>query len=276
MKPIGITEQLMFTTVRLAADNGSYGTGYFYNFQIDKKNIPVIVTNKHVVNNNPDETMTFLVHLTSNGEEEDGNYAVRLSTHWLFHPTKDMCLTYCASLNEEIPKLTGKHVFMRNIDNSFIWSKEKLTELSMSESVTMIGYPNGLWDQKHNFPIFRYGNTAAHPGYDFNEDGIGLVDMACFPGSSGSPVFIINEGSVKDKTGSLFLGESRVIFLGTLFSGPTIDAEGKIQQKTIPTSTVQIVSNTRMMMNLGYYIKSYELDGFRPLIEADMKRVHLL
>ncbi len=72
------------------------------------------------------------------------------------------------------------------------------------------------------------------------------------------------------------IGQSRIVFLGTLFAGPTIDAEGKIQPKAIPTSTVQIVSNTRMMMNLGYYVKSYELEAFKPLIEADMKRAHLI
>ena len=66
------------------------------------------------------------------------------------------------------------------------------------------------------------------------------------------------------------------MFLGTHFVGPTIDAEGKIHPKAIPTSTVQIVSNTRMMMNLGYYVKSYKLEAFKPLIEADMKRAHLI
>ena len=61
LQPTGMTEQLMFSTVRLVADNGSCGTGFFFNYQIDDNNVPVIITNKHVVNNNPDETMTFIV-----------------------------------------------------------------------------------------------------------------------------------------------------------------------------------------------------------------------
>lgn len=36
MKPTGISEQLIFSTVRLIADNGKCGTGYFYNFRIGK------------------------------------------------------------------------------------------------------------------------------------------------------------------------------------------------------------------------------------------------
>ena len=27
----------------------------------------------------------------------------------------------------------------------------------------MIGYPNGLWDEKHNLLIFRSGIAASHP-----------------------------------------------------------------------------------------------------------------
>ncbi len=55
VQPKGITEQLMFSTIRLEAKNGSCGTGFFYNFKTGNNIVPVIVTNKHVVNNNPDE-----------------------------------------------------------------------------------------------------------------------------------------------------------------------------------------------------------------------------
>ena len=45
MKPISISERMMFNTVRLVASDGSSGTGYFYNFVIDNKIVPVIITN---------------------------------------------------------------------------------------------------------------------------------------------------------------------------------------------------------------------------------------
>mgnify|MGYP005884666701 CR=1 FL=1 len=50
MKPISISEQMMFNTVRLQAGS-SFGTGFFYDFKIDDKIYPTIITNKHVVNN---------------------------------------------------------------------------------------------------------------------------------------------------------------------------------------------------------------------------------
>lgn len=76
----------------------------------------------------------------------------------------------------------------------------------------------GLSDTRNNYPIFRKGYTSAHPAVDFNDDGIGLVDMACFPGSSGSPIFIFNEGSYRDKHGNVRL---RSIYLFNLLVEPS-------------------------------------------------------
>ena len=59
MKPQTISEQLMFNTVKLVASDGSSGTGFFYNFKVAGKVYPTIVTNKHVVRDNPNECMTF-------------------------------------------------------------------------------------------------------------------------------------------------------------------------------------------------------------------------
>lgn len=131
----------------------------------------------------------------------------------------------------------------------------------------MVGYPIGLADARNNYPIFRKGYTAAHPAVDFNEDGIGLVDMACFPGSSGSPIYILNEGSYRDKHGNSYFGSSRVMLLGVLFAGPQYDARGDIVVKTIPTSTQIVESSTRVMTNLGYYVKAAEINEFQKFIE---------
>lgn len=52
MKLISLTEQLMFNTVRIEAHDGSSGTWFFFNFQENELTIPVLITNKHVVNYN--------------------------------------------------------------------------------------------------------------------------------------------------------------------------------------------------------------------------------
>lgn len=74
MKPTTISEQMMFNTVRLVARDGSSGTGFFYNFKVGEKIIPTIITNKHVVCNNPNETMTLYLHLKNGENESNENY----------------------------------------------------------------------------------------------------------------------------------------------------------------------------------------------------------
>jgi len=45
---LSITEQLIHNTIRIVTDVGT-GTGFFFEFPINDKKVPAIVTNKHVV-----------------------------------------------------------------------------------------------------------------------------------------------------------------------------------------------------------------------------------
>lgn len=272
MKPISISERMMFNTVRLVASDRSSGTGYFYNFVIDNKIVPVIITNKHVVNYNSNETMTFYLHLRNGENESNESYQVTLTLNWIFHSKKDLCFCFVNPVFEFVKKQTGKDVFYIAIDETILTSQKMLEELSALEELVMVGYPIGLWDKNNNFPIFRKGYTASHPAIDFNESGIGLVDMACFPGSSGSPIYILNEGGYKDKVGNLNWGQSRIIFIGTLFSGPIYDATGKLVVTDIPTSNQVVESHTGIMVNLGYYIKSSEILEFKNIIKEILEQ----
>lgn len=266
MKPITISEQLLYNTVRLETLDGASGTGFFFNFKFEKGLVPVLITNKHVINDNKNETMKFFLHLGKDGEPFEENFEVVFQTLWHFHPTHDLCFTFVNPLFEEVKHRTGKDVFFIANDETLIFDKTKLNELTALEEVVMIGYPAGIWDKLHNFPNFRKGYTGSHPAYDFNENGIGVVDMACFPGSSGSPIYILNENGYSDKKGNNYIGQSRLIFLGVLFAGPTMNANGNISVVEIPTKQ-EIISNTKIMINLGNYVKSYELIKFRKIIE---------
>ena len=94
MEPKTVSEKLMFTTVKLVASDGSSGTGFFYNFRIGEKVVPTIITNKHVVNDNPNETMTFHLHLKDGEKSSSSNYEVTCSTSWIFHTSKDLCFCF--------------------------------------------------------------------------------------------------------------------------------------------------------------------------------------
>lgn len=272
MKPISISEKMMYNTVRLATVDGSSGTGSFFDFKIGNKKIPIIITNKHVINYNEDETVTFYLHTMNRSGNPDGNVVVTYNAKWNFHENKDLCYCYISSLFNEVEKVYGKKVYYTANEERLVPSKQRLYELNALEELVMVGYPIGLWDERNNFPIFRRGYTACHPAIDFNDDGIGLVDIACFPGSSGSPIYIFNENGYRDKRGNINIGNSRLLLLGYLFAGPVHSASGDLIIQTIPTQQI-ISTNTPTMVNLGYYIKSFELQSFHAQIQSDLRDI---
>lgn len=71
----------------------------------------------------------------------------------------------------------------------------------------MIGYPNGLWDSVNNMPIVRRGTMATNISLNHNDKREFVIDAACFPGSSGSPVVLFNKGGYADKKGNLNWGK---------------------------------------------------------------------
>jgi len=180
------------------------------------------------------------------------------ATLWTPHPSKDIDL--CAMPIAPIlakAKETKTPLFYRSIDATLIPSQAELEELNPVEDITMVGYPNGLWDEVHNMPIFRRGITATHSKLDWNGRPEFLIDAACFPGSSGSPVFLLNEGGYFSKKG-LNLGGVRIKLLGVLYAGPQHTVEGEIKIVVVPTQNKPIALST-IPNNLGIVIRATAL-----------------
>lgn len=277
-----ISEQMMYSTVRLTSSNGSTGTGFFFNFKFDGRYIPVIITNKHVINDNPTEKVTFLLHTKSVENIKSFLYTksvetiskeklqITFDTNWFFHKSQDLCFCFAKPLFQQIKNQTNKEVFYISVGEEYICDIGKLEQLSAVEDVIMVGYPNGLWDRKNNLPLFRKGITASHPAIDFNRKNIGAVDMACFPGSSGSPIFILNENRYASNNGNSYSGAKRLVFLGVLFQGPQFKAKGELVVENIAAKQ-KISSQTLIMMNLGFYIKAIEILKFKEEVKKHYK-----
>jgi len=265
--PTGNTENIMYSTVLLRTKTGS-GTGFFYEIDVESRKILVLVTNKHVVNNNTKEVVTASFHTGDNVNKvvDDSNIEITLNVEWIFHPTQDLCITPFMPIFYYVEEKINKKIFFRYISSSMIWNNTELTKLETVENVLMVGYPIGLWDKKNNLPLFRRGVTANHPAIDFNKESIGVVDMACFPGSSGSPIFLYNDGTYLDKNTKSTIVGTRLIFLGILYAGPQMNVDGKITITEIPTNVVSI-STTPVMINLGYYVKAKALSDFVPILK---------
>jgi hypothetical protein len=157
----------------------------------------------------------------------------------------------------------GKSIFFMPIAEDLIPSQEVLERLIALEDVVMVGYPIGLWDSSNNFPILRRGITASHPAMNFQGKQQGVVDIACFPGSSGSPILILNEGGYATNEG--FIVGGRAHLLGVLYAGPVHSASGKIEVVEIPTRSIP-VPHTNIPIHLGYYVKASVLKSLKPIL----------
>lgn len=256
-----LSEKLMLSTVKIITVKGT-GTGFFFTFKIKENIVPILVTNKHVINNKEWEEVEILFHVL----DKEKNIPFKFNIKWFFHEKYDLCFAYIGQVLNYIERNFQKHIEINYIEEEHI--PKNLKELNALEEVTMIGYPIGLHDEVNNLPIFRKGYTASHPALSFNEEGIGLVDMACFPGSSGSPIFILNEGSYRNSSG-VVIG-NRLIFLGILFAGPTYDATGKIIMKEIDTK-LTLIPSVEIMTNLGYYIQAKAILDFKEMIIKNLE-----
>ena len=271
---LSLTEQLMFSTVRIEVtftdDRIGTGTGFFFNLLDDgSERVPVIVTNRHVVTG----TVTGRFQLTialEDGTPDVGNVEVveldQFEQRWLAHPDPevDLCVMPLSPIITEAQK-RAVNFFQRSMGASLIPSDEKLLELMPAEEILMVGYPIGIWDSVNNLPVFRQGIAATHPGYRYDGRDEFLIDAACYPGSSGSPVLIVNQSSYRTREGITF--GSRALFLGVLFGGFEHTLEGEITVVEIPTQNVPIAKSL-IPINLGRVIRASKILDFEAAIKA--------
>lgn len=270
--PLSPTEQLAYSTVRIECelDGGGVGTGtgFFYSLnRRDDQHVPVIVTNKHVVAGAVKGKFLLTLQRADGGPQIGSHQAFKIGNfegQWIHHPDADvdLCAMPIAPLLHEAAK-SDLRIFFATFDKTLIPSDADIENMLGLESITMIGYPNGLWDCTNNLPIFRRGVLATDYKRDWNSRKEFLIDAACFPGSSGSPVMLFDVGSYHDRTG-MHVGDSRIKLLGILYAGPQHTVEGEVQIVHVPTQQ-RAVAIAGIPNNLGIIIKAERLDAFEEL-----------
>lgn len=266
-------EQLIHSTVRIECqtkDGEATGTGYFFGFfPRDKDCIPCLVTNKHVING----ATQGKIYLTVKGDDGSPQLGKVVSVTfngfgnmWIGHPDPaiDLAILTLGPVFQ-ITKQNGFSFYFKYITREYLAEPELLSTLSTMEDIIMVGYPNGLWDKLHNLPIIRKGITATHPNLPYNGKPEFMIDAACFPGSSGSPVFLANFGTYIDNHGS-FRVDSRVALLGTLYAGPQHTTTGDIVVVDVPTANTPVALLT-IPNNLGLVIRADKLLDFEPILQ---------
>jgi hypothetical protein len=185
---------------------------------------------------------------------------------WIPHPDPgvDLCIMPFAPVLHEA-QAKGLAPFFVPLDKTLIPTAGELDGLTALEDVVMIGYPIGIWDAHNNMPVIRKGITATHPANDSEGRREFMIDSACFPGSSGSPVFLFNVGSYASRDGATIIG-NRIKLLGILYAGPQFTSEGQIRVVTVPTQQVA-VTVSQIPCNLGICIRAERLLDFEPLLQ---------
>ncbi|WP_201715588.1 S1 family peptidase [Rossellomorea arthrocnemi] len=266
--------ELNYSTVRILADMGTFkstGTGFIIRFVEQFKegkylNVPCIVTNKHVIDGAKEITVRFHAGDGNGNRKSQCEFTVPTSL-FFFHPNAnvDLCAMPVAHLHlmaEEddiMPLYYG--VSMKQIPNSV----EELNKYLPSEDVTIVGYPNGLWDEVNNFPISRKGTLATAPAVLYKGESQFLIDCAIYPGSSGSPVFSVKQLFNKE-TFQPFLS---VKLLGVVFATYQHTVQGDFLIKDIPTSIDTLIPN-----HLGLVLNSLRIHELNEVISehyADLK-----
>ena len=161
----------------------------------------------------------------------------------------------------------NKNLYFKALDKNIIPSLEQIEKLTAIEDILMIGYPNGLWDSYNNMPIIRRGVTATNLKLDYNNKKEFLIDIAAFPGSSGSPVFIYNRGSYPVNDG-IAIGD-RLLLVGVLFAGTQMNIEGNIEIVEVPTINIPI-SKSKIPNNIGIIIKIEKLLNFELILKEKL------
>ena len=274
-----IVDLLVYSTAKICCtneNNSSFGTGFFMIYE-GKQDILAFVTNKHVVDGYDNASINMVEH-DGKGNPIDTNHinikVSNLQQKCLYHPDSDVDICFIF-INAELGELEsqGRKPYYRCIGHEMLLRDEDFESLTAVEDIIMIGYPNGIMDEFNCKPVVRKGITATSLKLDYDGKAVFLIDAACFPGSSGSPVFLRKTGIAKEVAeDKLFLGvKPGYSLLGILYAGPTLMVDGKIVAKDIPTALVP-VAEFQTMLNLGYVVKIREAIELFKILDEDIIR----
>lgn len=274
---MNIAEWILLSTIRIetyASDGVSTGTGFFFSFLCDentKTSIPTIVTNKHVIKNAITGKLRFSLQ-DSEGTPLKGEYfdliIDNFEKRWIMHPDNeiDLCILPIAYIHQEIEK-SKKNLYYTTLSMKDIPDTMEINNtLSRVEDITIVGYPDGIWDSFNNKPIVRKGITATSLQLDFENKPRYLVDAAIYGGSSGSPVYIFNQGYYSLADGSVAFG-NRLRLVGIIYAVAQHTVDGEIKIIDVPTNKTP-KAITKIPNNLGVAIHSRKLREFEKILEG--------
>lgn len=282
MKIQSLADSLWFTTTYLQChgDKGtSLGTGFFYGCHARRKDgteagqLLFLVTNRHVAER---ARHRMLIHLIRGegvipdarplvGERVGVNLRDPLE-RFFFHPDPniDVAVLPFTDLLDELWEAGGPPYLQTTAPEQML-STEIADELDSIEQVIIVGYPDGLYDSHNLTPIVRTGTTASPISLDYQGRPTFLVDAPIFPGSSGSPVFLVDGAR---QLATLTDGStSSVLLLGIVAKAHLVQGDGRRRSRETRGGSTPKAGH---LMDLGIVYKASTInDCVDAVLEAN-------
>lgn len=257
----GLADKIIRTTVRIETMVGGavtgHGTGFFFDFSKSVGvQIPAIVTNKHVIENC--DSVKLVINMTHDGMPKTDIVEIGdLNKLAVPHPASDIDLVAIpiAGLDAGFKHLGDMyaHAFAGISD---ILAKEDERSYKGVETVTTVGYPLDIYDSVNNMPIARQGITATSLEFDYMGRPDFLVDVACFPGASGSPIYVYTDGIRVEKNGDVNLGLQTAILVGVIRESvsaltPVMEGENRTNLSSSSSMNIAIAIKSRKLLEIA-------------------------
>jgi hypothetical protein len=268
MTGLTLADELLFTSINLNrvcqnSPAGS-GTGFFWTTPLENgREFTTLITNRHVIEG-ADHIVAMCHRADASRQQSSGKFAncvlplERVIPHP--DPSIDLCaIPFGSLINDAVA--AKEPLFFKTLKAVNVPTEADWENFDSIEDVLMVGCPRGIFDQFNNLPIARRGITATPLGKRYEGRPEFMVDMACFPGSSGSPVFMVSNLGFFDRKEQQWKLEGRFFFLGVLYCGPVINQEGQI------VLNKQARFEVAAMMHLGQVIRSTALLDFDKFIQ---------
>lgn len=198
-------QELFFVPSRLVVDSGDgppdKGTG----FLLKTKKHLYLITAGHLLEGASSLTV-YLPRRATNATGVETPLKVVMDVDAdkvMFHPTGDVDLAAVPFDAAAAELGTSPGVLAWPIR---LVSSKNMESLLGIEEVIFVGYPMG-WQEHTLTPLARRATLATPLAFDYADRAEFLVDGVVFPGSSGSPVFLLDrEGRYADGAGAVLVG----------------------------------------------------------------------